>query len=321
MSVLIDYIINPIVEGVTSPRSDQAWFYVVPAVIVVAVFTRARGQTINSGLLFTSRTLRSRSTVVDLLLFALGAVVAEATGLLSLARRCATATSNVVPDPQWLSEWSNDHRNIAMMATTIFVLVATDFAQFITHWSLHRFELLWRVHQVHHETRLLTPLSAARVHPIEMIFGVVVATIVTVVANVAWLSLVTGPMPIYRVLGANAFGFAFRAALSSVRHSPVPISFGPLENLVVSPRMHQLHHSIDRADYDTNFGVIFSFWDRFIGTYRIPAKGQRFTFGVEGRSGSSIRAALMAPFVRADSRQPHHDIQPTPRTVDMQSSH
>jgi sterol desaturase/sphingolipid hydroxylase (fatty acid hydroxylase superfamily) len=44
---------------------------------------------------------------------------------------------------------------------------------------------------------------------------------------------------------------------------------------IVTPDMHRVHHSIDRAEHDTNFGFNLSCWDRLLGTYLArPAQGQ-----------------------------------------------
>jgi sterol desaturase/sphingolipid hydroxylase (fatty acid hydroxylase superfamily) len=86
--------------------------------------------------------------------------------------------------------------------------------------------------------------------------------------------------------------------LSATRHSHVPISFGFMEHVLVSPRMHQQHHSIAPEHVDVNMGLVFSFWDRALGTWRRPAWGETFTFGVVGRSGLSLRSSLLSPFER-----------------------
>ena len=44
---------------------------------------------------------------------------------------------------------------------------------------------------------------------------------------------------------------------------------------IVTPDMHRIHHSIDRAEHDTNYGFNLSCWDRLMGTYLArPARGQ-----------------------------------------------
>jgi sterol desaturase/sphingolipid hydroxylase (fatty acid hydroxylase superfamily) len=55
-----------------------------------------------------------------------------------------------------------------------------------------------------------------------------------------------------------------------------------LEWLIVTPRYHHIHHSDDPAHFDTNFGSLFSFWDRLFGTYYDPehADAARLRFGV-----------------------------------------
>ena len=40
--------------------------------------------------------------------------------------------------------------------------------------------------------------------------------------------------------------------------------------------MHRVHHSIARAETDSNFGFNLPWWDRLFGTYRAkPAAGEQ----------------------------------------------
>jgi sterol desaturase/sphingolipid hydroxylase (fatty acid hydroxylase superfamily) len=50
--------------------------------------------------------------------------------------------------------------------------------------------------------------------------------------------------------------------------------------------MHQLHHSADVAHHDKNFATVFAFWDRIFGTLHIPAREERFRFGVDDRGAA-----------------------------------
>jgi sterol desaturase/sphingolipid hydroxylase (fatty acid hydroxylase superfamily) len=46
--------------------------------------------------------------------------------------------------------------------------------------------------------------------------------------------------------------------------------------IVVTPQMHQVHHSIERVETDSNFGFNLPWWDRLFGTYRAePAAGEQ----------------------------------------------
>ncbi len=68
-----------------------------------------------------------------------------------------------------------------------------------------------------------------------------------------------------------------RLRCSVIRTSPLPPALEPVARwLVVTPQMHQVHHSIERAETDSNFGFNLPWWDRLFGTYRAaPAAGEQ----------------------------------------------
>jgi sterol desaturase/sphingolipid hydroxylase (fatty acid hydroxylase superfamily) len=80
-----------------------------------------------------------------------------------------------------------------------------------------------------------------------------------------------------------AYG-AIDAIAAVFQHANVRIPHR-LERLLVpvfvTPAMHRLHHSIERSEADSNYGQIFSFWDRLFATYTTPSvEGRRIEFGV-----------------------------------------
>jgi sterol desaturase/sphingolipid hydroxylase (fatty acid hydroxylase superfamily) len=65
-----------------------------------------------------------------------------------------------------------------------------------------------------------------------------------------------------------------------VRHTHLPISFGVIDHVVISPHYHQLHHSTAKKHWDKNFGLMFSVWDRMFGTLGVPEPKETFKFGL-----------------------------------------
>ena len=67
----------------------------------------------------------------------------------------------------------------------------------------------------------------------------------------------------------------------------------------VTPEIHRIHHSRNRADFDRNFGQLFSFWDRLFGSYRSPKSGSATSMGLDGCDDlrwNSILGMLATPF-------------------------
>ena len=88
----------------------------------------------------------------------------------------------------------------------------------------------------------------------------------------------------------------------ALAHSHAPISYGKIDKYIISPAMHQVHHSEDPKHYDKNFGFMLICFDRMFGTAYFPDKDERFTFGLgeEQNPGyHTIKGAIFDPFVRA----------------------
>ena len=79
------------------------------------------------------------------------------------------------------------------------------------------------------------------------------------------------------------------STLDALRHSHVPLSFGLLEGVIVSPRMHQIHHSSLEAHWDKNFGTNLSVFDWMFGTGYRPSAGEVMATGIYGYSPEQLQ--------------------------------
>ncbi len=80
---------------------------------------------------------------------------------------------------------------------------------------------------------------------------------------------------------ANLISMAFWYTILHLRHSELPIyATGWLGRIIQSPAHHQVHHSVNPKHFDTNLGYCLSFWDWVFGTLYVPAKGEKFDFGL-----------------------------------------
>lgn len=168
---------------------------------------------------------------------------------------------------------------------TIFVALLiylfADHNIYWTHRLFHRYRPLWRLHSLHHNAPVLTPLTAFRfwppetaVHMLAFAFGEGLAL------GLASLLFGIGVTP-EKILGANVFAMLWLLAFSQLRHSHLPLGYPTwLSRLLISPVMHQVHHSVDPGHHDKNFGTTFALWDWIYGTLYIPKKQERFLFGL-----------------------------------------
>lgn len=169
---------------------------------------------------------------------------------------------------------------------TIVAFMFDDLLRFLHHLWMHRSKFLWELHKTHHSARLLTPVTLYRTHPIESAMATVRNSISTGVSVGLFIFLFNSQYSLFTVFSVNIFGFAFNLLGSNLRHSHIPISFGWLERIFISPKQHQIHHSTNPKHFDSNFGVSLSFWDGLIGTryYSRDAKDKlRFGLSEENR--------------------------------------
>jgi len=168
---------------------------------------------------------------------------------------------------------------LALAATAAFV--AGDFMLYWTHRFFHRWPFLWRAHKLHHAPPVLTPLTAFRFWPQESLVHFSASAFGQGFALGACAAIAGVEVTPFSVLGVNAFTLAWNLAFSQLRHSHVPLPFPRwLSYVLVSPHMHQVHHSIAVEHHDRNFGTALAVWDWLFGTLYLPRPEERFAFGV-----------------------------------------
>ncbi len=171
---------------------------------------------------------------------------------------------------------------VQSLTATLIAFILNDFLRFLHHYLMHRTPLLRLLHRTHHSALVLTPFTLFRAHPLESLIAGA-RNIISLGLTFALYSFLFGKViNIYDFLGVNIFGFLFNATLSNLRHSPIPISFGLLEYIFISPRMHQIHHSSDPRHWNKNYGVALSLWDQLVGSFYRPTQreAQSLSFGL-----------------------------------------
>lgn len=158
------------------------------------------------------------------------------------------------------------------------------------HWHRwnHRVGWLWRFHLVHHVDRDLDASSALRFH-----FGEMALSVPYRAAQVAVLGVSPAALQLWTAVLLVSIAFHH----SNLR---LPASLErTLVRLVVTPRMHGIHHSERHDEVDTNFSSLLSVWDALHRTLRLQAAGEPVVVGVPGyREEALLRvpALLAMPF-------------------------
>ena len=188
----------------------------------------------------------------------------------------------------------------------LLLLIANDFAYFLAHYLEHRIPLLWEFHKVHHSAPVLIPPTALRLHPVDEIGQKLFVALSTAAVSGAFLYLYPVGVTEVTVAGLNAYFLSRLLIFYKLRHSHLPLRFSPLlEAMVISPAMHQLHHSNNPRHYDRNFGLQFAIWDRMFGTLMLSDAEPISELGLsngEHLAYNGLLALYCLPFVKVFRR-------------------
>ncbi|PJZ76456.1 sterol desaturase family protein [Leptospira neocaledonica] len=170
----------------------------------------------------------------------------------------------------------------------IFSFILTDLiAVYFHHRLAHRIPAFWKLHIVHHSDTRMDFTTSLRHHPLEALIRVGFTVLAVILVGVPTESLV-----LYQ-----AITFLFSQWIHS--DSVLPEFWErTISKIFITPGLHKVHHHKTLPWTDSNYGTVFSFWDRIFGTIRFKSE---IEFGVdvlpdsEEREKSPIRLLLL-PF-------------------------
>ena len=154
----------------------------------------------------------------------------------------------------WVA-WATDAFGMSVLGQlplwieSLVTLALLDLGNYLAHWLMHRYEPLWHVHAVHHSSPTLDWLATFRSHVLEQLLRRVTAPV---------LLIALGVSP-----GAVAIASAVFIAWGVFIHANLSLNLRFLEPVLITPRLHHLHHVA--ASAEQNLGTMFSFWDRLLG--------------------------------------------------------
>ena len=192
------------------------------------------------------------------------------------------------------------------LVSTVVVFLVYDFAYWINHYASHRVGWLWEFHKVHHTAEVLTPITNARVHPIDsLVFANFLAIFLGVANGVLAYCFGKVGTPL-SIGGNNALVIVFAFTFQHLQHSHIWIATtGRLGRVIFSPAHHQIHHSDARVHFDKNFGSCLAVWDWMFGTLYAPSsRRERLTYGCSsaGVNPHTAIGSLLMPFLHAAAR-------------------
>ena len=179
------------------------------------------------------------------------------------------------------------------LAMTAIGFAALDAATYTCHRSMHFLPPLWRAHRVHHADPIVDVTTSLRQHPIEGVWR-----FLFVMAPAWLLGVPAEAVALYRLVSV---------VIALTEHMDVKL-WEPLDTALswvfCTPNMHKVHHSRLAIETDTNYGNIFSLFDRVFGTFTPPSPARDVDYGLTGYD--DIAAQQFGALLRLPFRDPDH---------------
>jgi len=200
-----------------------------------------------------------------------------------------------------LSDWCRDqsfgivywtHANTSILLTIIIGALALDFSSWLVHWIMHKVRPLWGFHLIHHTDNTVDVTTGLRHHPGDSILRGIFFLLLIFVSGAPMYAVM-----IYQTLLVLATAFT-HANISLPKPVDKIISY-----ILISPNMHKVHHHWKQPYTDSNYGAVFSIWDRLFGTYK-TLDPKEIRYGLDryypNEKDEDLVALLKKPFQKLD---------------------
>ena len=171
---------------------------------------------------------------------------------------------------------------LPMWAQGLLGVIILDFSIWTWHMLNHKIPVLWSFHKCHHSETYLNASSAVRFHIGELLLSVLwKSTVLILVGIPLWVFL---------------FSEFLLTAFALFHHANIQLSEKVqswVEMVIITPYLHRVHHSDIRSEHDTNYGVIFTFWDRLFTTLHKTTPDR---IGLRGVTEKNFPNFLLFPF-------------------------
>lgn len=156
----------------------------------------------------------------------------------------------------------------------VLCILLLDLLVYVIHLLSHKITLLWKLHAIHHADEHVDAKTGLLQHPLETILGLVLLLAFSIILGIPVIAVI-----LYASIGTvhNVFSHTNIALPKSLDRF--------IRTVIVTPDMHRVHHSVEMREGNSNFGQVFSFWDRIFGTYiPVPAAGdEKIIVGLSAR--------------------------------------
>lgn len=152
---------------------------------------------------------------------------------------------------------------------TILAIILLDYTLYLWHISTHKVPFLWRFHLVHHVDLDLDSSTAYRFH-----FGEIIISVLWRIMQILLIGASPQAIKSWQTL-------LFPAVLFHHSNLKLPDDWDEkLSQIIITPRLHGIHHSVVQAETDSNWSTIFSVWDRLHRTLKTDVNESEIKIGV-----------------------------------------
>ena len=152
-----------------------------------------------------------------------------------------------------------------MWFAVLIAFLVQDFTGYSVHRLKHRVNILWNRHVIHHSSEDFNLACALR----QSISNAINFSAIFMIPA----ALLGVPVKIFIILGPIHFFFQFWY------HTQLIGKMGVLENFIVTPSHHRVHHAINPEYIDKNYGQILIIWDRLFGTFKAEVDNVKPVYG------------------------------------------
>jgi sterol desaturase/sphingolipid hydroxylase (fatty acid hydroxylase superfamily) len=192
-------------------------------------------------------------------------------------------------------DWIGENRfgllflvELPVWAELFIALLLLDLvAQYFVHFLLHKVKWMWKFHMIHHSDTKVDATTGTRHHPGDYVMREMFSLIAVLIAG--------APLAFYLFYRIVTVFFTYFTHANIMMPAWLD---KPLSYVFVTPNMHKFHHHFERPWTDTNYGNIFSVWDRLFGTmvYDDPGKIRYGLDVLEDARDEDIAYQLKVPF-------------------------
>ncbi|TDH21606.1 sterol desaturase family protein [Segetibacter sp. 3557_3] len=185
----------------------------------------------------------------------------------------------------------------------LIAFLLLDYTNYLWHILNHKLPILWRFHLVHHTDPDLDVSTALRFH-----FGELIGSVFYRGFCVFAIGASPFTVLLYEILFETATQF---------HHSNLRLTYQlekRLNKVIVTPRMHGIHHSVEKHQADSNYSVIFSFWDRLHKTALLNVPQQSIVTGSANyldHTELTVQFLLRLPFSKIRTGDTESSFQPS----------